>query len=78
MNTELTITAEKIESITNAALKVMSDFATRATPYATYTEKDILSAVIAEPQGDVARFLAGLIAKSIEVVATLDYVESQA
>ncbi|AOK33936.1 hypothetical protein [Burkholderia cenocepacia] len=76
MDTNLTITAERVDRVVNASLKVMADFATRATPYATFTEKEILAAVLVDPTGDVALFLARLIAKSIETVAALDYIAS--
>lgn len=65
-----------IERITSVTLDRMADFATRADAFASYTPADIVAAVIAEPNGDVARFLAGVIAKSIELVAVLDCVEA--
>ncbi len=65
-----------IEKITAAAISRMADFASHVEPGAIYTEADIAAAVIAEPTGDSARFLAGVIAKSIEVVAVLDSVEA--
>jgi hypothetical protein len=52
--------------------------ATRSAPGASYTAKDIAAAVIADPTGDTARFLAGVIAKSIGLVAVLDYAEHSA
>lgn len=65
-----------IEKITSTAMSRMADFATRATPDASYTEADIAAAVMADPTGDTARFLAGVIAKSIELVAVLEYAEA--
>lgn len=77
MNTQITMpTQATIEKIVSASMSRMADFATRATPDSSYTEADIAAAVMAEPTGDVARFLAGVIAKSIELVATLEYAES--
>jgi hypothetical protein len=76
METTLKTNEAKIEKITNAALRVMADFATRATPGGKYTEADIVRAVITEPNGPVAFYLAGLIAKSTELVAVLDYAEA--
>lgn len=64
-----------IENIVSAAMSRMADFATRATPGAAYTEADIAATVIADPTGDTARFLAGVIAKSIDLVAVLEYAE---
>jgi hypothetical protein len=71
-----TPTPATIEKITSAALSRMADFATRATPGAKYTEADIVATVMADPTGETARFLAGLIAKSMELVAVLDYAEA--
>lgn len=65
----------KMERITNIAMSRMADFATRCAPDKTYTESDIAAAVYAEPDGEVARFLAGVIASSIGLVAVLDEVE---
>jgi hypothetical protein len=68
--------AAQIEKITSAAISRMADFASHVEPGETYTEADIAAAVIAEPTGEVARFLAGVIAKSIDVVAVLDFAEA--
>jgi hypothetical protein len=67
-----------IEKIVSASMSRMADFATRATPGASYTDEDIAAAVMADPTSDTASFLAGVIAKSMEVVAVLDYADSVA
>jgi hypothetical protein len=69
------MTRERIERIVSASMGRMADFASHVEPGQTYTEADIAAAVIAEPTGDTARFLAGVIAKSIEVVSVLDSVD---
>jgi hypothetical protein len=75
--TKITMPSEAtLNKIVAASMEKMADFATRATPNASYTAEDIAATVMADPTSETARFLAGLIAKSIEVVATLDYVES--
>lgn len=65
-----------LERIVSASMERMADFATRCEPYSSYTAADIAAAVIAEPTGDVAYFLAGLIAKSTELVWALHFSEA--
>ena len=64
-----------IEKIVAASMERMADFATRATPDASYTATDIAAQVMADPTGETARFLAGVVAKSIELVAVLEYTD---
>lgn len=65
-----------IEKIVSASMERMADFATRSTPGASYTAEEIAATVMADPTGETARFLAGLIAKSIELVAVLEYADA--
>ena len=75
-NTEIKMPNEAtLNKIVAASMERMASFASHVEPDATYTEADIAAAVMSDPTGDTARFLAGLIAKSIELVAVLDYAE---
>jgi hypothetical protein len=67
-----------IERIVSASVNRMADFASHITPNETYTEADIVAAITADPTGEAAHFLAGVIVKSIELVSVLDAAEQSA
>ena len=66
----------KIEKIVSAAMSKMADFASHVEPGFSYTAEDIAATVMADPTSETARFLANVIAKSIELVSTLEYAEA--
>ena len=57
---------ENIERITNAAMNLAAQRASAMSADATFTASDVAAAVMADPTGETARYVAQLIAWGVE------------
>ena len=60
------ITESQVKRITNAAIDLMVRRANVTDAYQTFTSENIVSAVVSDPLGETARYLAQLIAWGVE------------
>lgn len=66
MNTTTNITETQIEQVTNSAIALMVKRANTTTPNGSFNASHIVAAVIENPAGETAFYLAQLIAWGID------------
>jgi hypothetical protein len=63
--TALNIPSLSVEKITNAALTLMAKTASNLEPGEKFAPADIVAAIVSDPAGETAHYLANLIATGI-------------